>query len=268
MGRPHDGCSSCRGVGRVCENHPAAPWSDTVAGGCTCGAGMACPAQPVEVGCYIRPVDVADDPDAIHSHEGTCWAIEQLPDPASGELVDHLHVVHVNNGALMFSMLPIDRVGSVSPPNTATIDGLVRLAGKQFVKTGRRTERRVFALVHSAAAVLAQPQMQPEMPSVFGDDDATAARGRQVCGSCGRTLNEGVCKVHGVDQQAAAPNPVLVLVARFEHLGGTEQNEIRRAARLDKLPYLEIGAELELQHQVAYDVLIARWERHLARAAS
>ncbi len=36
-------CDNCLDVVWVCENHDTAPWSDTVKGGCTCGAGMPCP---------------------------------------------------------------------------------------------------------------------------------------------------------------------------------------------------------------------------------
>jgi hypothetical protein len=33
----------CDGTGHVCENHPERPWGEMVSGGCSCGAGMACP---------------------------------------------------------------------------------------------------------------------------------------------------------------------------------------------------------------------------------
>lgn len=253
-------CPSCKGSGWVCEDHQTIP-----AGDCPCGAaGKPCQAE-ITVGCYVRPDDASDDASAIHSLEGTCWAIERLPNEETGELVDHLHVVHVQAGQLRWSMLPATRIGSVDPPHLADLDSLLKLSGKQLQKTGRRTETRVLSLVHAVAGVLAQPQHQPDMPSVFRDDPDEPVTPRPVCGSCGRPTRDDICPVHG----AATPNdPVAALVARFQRLGGTEQNEVRRTARAQQLTYLEDGAALTLADQVAYDTALARWERHGQRAAS
>jgi hypothetical protein len=47
----HKGCSTCRGCGHVCENHPDLAWGEMISdendpkpGACYCGgAGMPCP---------------------------------------------------------------------------------------------------------------------------------------------------------------------------------------------------------------------------------
>ena len=35
-------CDICQGLLWVCENHPLAPWDDSMDLGCECGAGMPC----------------------------------------------------------------------------------------------------------------------------------------------------------------------------------------------------------------------------------
>lgn len=40
-------CTTCRGTGHVCEQHPTRPWGPLYTDGCNCGgAGMPCPASP------------------------------------------------------------------------------------------------------------------------------------------------------------------------------------------------------------------------------
>lgn len=36
-------CNRCKDEAWVCENHADKPWSDSIDGGCTCGAGAPCP---------------------------------------------------------------------------------------------------------------------------------------------------------------------------------------------------------------------------------
>lgn len=199
--------------------------------------------EAVGVGVYVRPADATDDPDHTHKLEGDVWAVERLPDPKTGELVDWAHVVRVWQGALVFHMLPFDRIGSAHPTHPSNIDSLIKLAAKEMLKKGRRTEPRFFALVHACEHMLALPQVVTDVPSIFDDPEPTVSD----------VTRPGVTVDH--DTQ------VLKLVDRLAKLDHTVGNEVRRSAITLKLPALQPGAELTLSDLVAYDALLARWER-------
>jgi hypothetical protein len=40
-------CPICLGTLWMCENHPTKPYSDTLKGGCMCGAGQPCKCNPL-----------------------------------------------------------------------------------------------------------------------------------------------------------------------------------------------------------------------------
>jgi hypothetical protein len=200
------------------------------------------------VGLYVRPVDATDDPDHTHKLEGTVWAVERLPEETTGELVDWAHVVRVWHGDLAFNMLPASRVGSVSPTHPSTVDGLIKIAARALQKQGRRSDRRLFALVHACGFMVGLPQFVDDIPSIFGDvPEPTVADVVKPAASV------------DTDEQVAR------LIARLEQLDNTAVNEIRRDARSRQLGYLEPGASLPLGDLVSYDALLARWERQAAR---
>jgi hypothetical protein len=205
----------------------------------------------IGVGVYVKPIDATDDPDHVHKYEGDVWAVEKLADPKTGEIVDWAHVVRVWHGELVFHMLPFERIGAVHPTHPSNIDSLIKLAAKTMQKQGRRTDRRLFALVHACEHMLAMPQMVEDVPSIFGDRPEP-------------TVEEVVKPGITVDTE----EQVSRLLARLENLDlvdRTAVNEIRRDARHRQLGYLEAGAQLTLGDLVAYDALLARWERHAAR---
>lgn len=215
----------------------------------------------IVIGCYVLPADASDEPDNVHALEGTVWAIERRLDEETGELVDHLHVVRVwpdSDGGvgLKFTMLQAGRVGTISPATGPTLDGLIKIAGKKLTKHGRKTELRVFGMVHALAGA-AQTIPAADVPSIF-DHGIDLPDGEEA----GWELRPK--QPHQPGQLGASM--VGKLAARFEALGRTEQNEIRRDARTKGLVHLEADAELTLADVASYDVLLTRWERHNERS--
>lgn len=207
----------------------------------------------VDVGVYVRPADSTDDPDHTHKFEGHVWAMERLADPKTGEFVEWAHVARVWHGDLRFEMVSVDRIGETSPSQPAAIDGLIKMAAKKLLKDGQRGDKRLFALVHACEHMLAAP-CDVDVQSVFDE----LPEPEQLPSAT-------------VDEIAAdVPTQVARLVERLDRLDNTAVNEIRRLGRLRKLPYLELAADMTLGDLVAYDALLARWERHAAqqRAAS
>lgn len=226
-----------------------------------------------DLGWYVKPAGRAaeeGDLSNIDAREGTVYAAGEVTVHDTGERFTLLSVVHVHHGALRFGALPADEVGSAEPPAPATLDSLIKMCGRQLLKSGRHSDVRYFTVVHVAAAALAQPRTLPDMPSVFGDDEVTSPR--PVCEQCGRPLLEGRCPKHDVQPHQAGITAdvdvqVAMLLARLDALGHTEHNELRRDARQRGLTYLEAGAQLSLGDLAAYGALLARWERQAAMNA-
>lgn len=210
----------------------------------------------IVVGCYVIPDDASPEVDNVHALEGTVWAVEQQLDQETGELVDHLHVVRVWQGHLEFRMLPMSRAGTVSPASPATLDGLLKMAGKTLLADGRKTEQRVFGVVHSLAGVV-RHMPKVDVPSVF-DHGMTVPEGEEAGWQRHTTQTP---KPVG----SMAASMLAKLLARFEQLDHTACNEVRREARAQGLAYLETDSPLSLRDVASYDVLITRWEQHQAK---
>lgn len=204
--------------------------------------------RAIGVGIYVRPDDSTEDPGHIHKHEGMVWATEDLPEPTTGEKVAWAHVAKNLHGRLDFQMVRFDRVGAAYPAGPGDVDSLLRIAGKVLAKEGRKVDRRVIALVHACGFVLGLPQIVRDVPSVFGDEPEITAED---------VTSPGIVVDH--DTQVAR------LLDRLGRLDTTAVNEIRRDARHRQLAYLETGSPMTLGDLVAYDALLARWERAAAR---
>lgn len=254
----HAGCPVCKGEKLVCENHPTVAWGG--GDGCCGGAGMACPSTSFDivVGCYVRPVDVSEDPDNVHALEGTVWALERRVDEDTGEIVDHLHTVRVWQGHLEWRMWHADRVGSVTPPNMSTVDGLVRMAGKHLLDKGRRCESRYFGLLHALGGVVANFP-RSEAPSIF-DHNIELPEGEEA----GWERKPAPAHESGV-MSASMVGKLLDRLARLAAADALVTNEVRRQARDQHLVYLEVGAVMPLADIVNYQTILERWERQLAR---
>lgn len=88
----------------------------------------------IELGSYCVPDDAAPDMDATHRREGRVWAVERRPVYAdgepTGEYEDVVHVVRHHRNGTHWATLPVERIGSVEPPNSSflrsTVKGMAR----------------------------------------------------------------------------------------------------------------------------------------------
>lgn len=220
------------------------------------------------IGCWLEPEDAVDpnfNMDAVtHKLSGCCWAEEQLVDHDTGELVDYFHLVRVHQGFLAFHDIHAGRIGTVSPPQPGTIDGIIRVAGKHLTGKGRHCERRVVEAVRALRQV-AQNMPDADVPSLFeplpdADLHAEEDAGWQLLPMPADPDGAGLTVAQGVMMRRR-----LAALDAADHTAG---NEVRRAARVRGLPALVDGVELNLTETVAYDEILRRWERHTTRSAT
>lgn len=247
------------------------------------------------VGCYLVPEDAITDQVDQHVHklEGCAYGVEQLVDRETGELTDFWHVVRVHQGFLAFSLLPATRVGEVLPASPATIDGILKIAGKTVMAKGRHVEKRVAVVIHVLVGVAAN-MPAVDVRSIFEpldgaaehpeDDEGWVLGGMKVVVDHDETFTSpskpltiveleplekarlGTQDLHlNADIGLVKHQWGVMMLRRLDTVDAADHqigNEVRRAAQARSLPALVDGVELSLAETVAYDEVLRRWERH------
>lgn len=232
------------------------------------------------IGHWLEPEDAVDpnlNLDAVtHKNSGVCWGEEQMLDQDTGELVDYFHVVRAHAGYLAFHGLVGGRVGTVHPPSPATIDGIIKLAGRHLTEKGRHAEKRVARVVDVLLGVV-RNMPQAEAPSIFdplpGHDNPEEDAGWVIGGhrfESNDTLASPQHPMWAIDDSVpkASGRMMLGKLDTIRALDPLLVNEVRRAARDAALPMLADGVELTLSQTVAYDTILRRWERTAAAHAT
>lgn len=214
-------------------------------------------------GCYLLPEDAITDQLDVHVHrlEGVAFGCEQLLDRETGEVTDFWHTVRVAQGHLAFSLLAAGRVGTVLPASPSTIDGVLKLAGKELTAKGRHVERRVAVVVHVLVGV-ARNLPDIDVPSIFDPLPGAAEHPEDDAGWDLQGKLYGLAKL--INGSTLRQTQGQMMLRRLDTVDAADHalgNEVRRAARARDLPQLVDGVELTLAQTVAYDEVLRRWER-------
>lgn len=219
-------------------------------------------------GCYIKPEDAIEDQlDAhVHRDEGVCWIgpAEKL-DEATGEIYDLFGTVRVHHGFLKFGAIKAAEVGTVLPPSGPTLDGIIKLAGKEIMRAGRLVHERYPGVIHVLYGVV-RNMPQAEAPSIFdplpGHDNPEEDSGWVLGGTAHLDAEPGS------NVKAASGRMMLGKLDTIRALDPLLVAEVHRAGRAAGLPHLADGVELTLSQTVAYDEILRRWERTAAAHAT